>query len=259
MPSVNHIVIDAAKCVGCAKCVDDCPGAHLYIENGKAQARSSGCIECGHCFAICPMGAVDMSNYYTNSCGPVVSMTEFDPQKLLAAMRSRRSIRRFKPEAVSDGALDMILEAGRSAPTAKNAQDIAYTVLGSQQEAIERECVGIFRRAQKLASPVSDAVSKMEITDNFFFKGAPLVIVVSSRSEVDASLASSYMELMAESLGLGVLYSGFFIVCTKLSAKLRGMLRLPDGHKAITCLVVGHPDVEYQRTVPRKSLRKTVL
>ena len=244
MPSVNHIVIDAAKCVGCAKCVDDCPGAHLYIENGKAQARSSGCIECGHCFAICPMGAVDMSNYYTNSCGPVVSMTEFDPQKLLAAMRSRRSIR---------------LEAGRSAPTAKNAQDIAYTVLGSQQEAIERECVGIFRRAQKLASPVSDAVSKMEITDNFFFKGAPLVIVVSSRSEVDASLASSYMEIMAESLGLGVLYSGFFIVCTKLSAKLRGMLRLPDGHKAITCLVVGHPDVEYQRTVPRKPLRKTVL
>ena len=46
MPSVNHIVIDAAKCVGCAKCVDDCPGAHLYIENGKAQARSSGCIRC---------------------------------------------------------------------------------------------------------------------------------------------------------------------------------------------------------------------
>ena len=257
--TVKAVVIDREKCIGCGACAADCASNHIELVEGRAQTLPNRCIECGHCFAICPMGAVDMSNYYTNSCGPVVSMTEFEPQRLLDAMRSRRSIRRFKPEAVSGEALDMILEAGRSAPTAKNAQDIAYTVLGSQQEAIERECVGIFRRAQKLASPVSDAVSKMEITDNFFFKGAPLVIVVSSRSEVDASLASSYMEIMAESLGLGVLYSGFFIVCTKLSAKLRGMLRLPDGHKAITCLVVGHPDVEYQRTVPRKPLRKTVL
>jgi len=46
-------------------------------------------------------------------------------------------------------------------------------------------------------------------SDSFFFKGAPLVIIVSARNEVDAALASSYMEIMAESLGLGVLYSGF--------------------------------------------------
>ena len=259
MPSVNHIVIDAAKCVGCGRCVDDCPGAHLYIENGKANARPGGCIECGHCYAVCPQEAVELSNYYTTGCGPVVPMSEFEPQKLLAAMRSRRSIRRFTDEPVSGDALDMILEAGRSAPTAKNAQDIAYTVLGSQQEAIERECVGIFRRAQKLASPLSDAVRSTEVDDHFFFKGAPMVIVVSSSSDVDAALASSYMELMAESLGLGVLYCGYFIVCTRLSAKLRGMLSLPDGHKPVTCLVVGHPDVEYLRTVPRKPLRKTVL
>ena len=29
---------------------------------------------------------------------------------------------------------------------------------------------------------------------------------------------------MAESLGLGVLYSGFFVVCTKLSEKLRKLI-----------------------------------
>ena len=50
-------------------------------------------------------------------------------------------------------------------------------------------------------------------SDSFFFKGAPLVILVSARNEVDAALASSYTEIMAESLGLGVLYSGFFITC----------------------------------------------
>ena len=48
-----------------------------------------------------------------------------------------------------------------------------------------------------------------------------MVIVVSSKSNVNAGLASAYMEIMAESLGLGVLYSGFFVVCAKISGKLR--------------------------------------
>ena len=67
------------------------------------------------------------------------------------------------------------------------------------------------------------------------------------------------MELMAESLGLGVLYSGFFVACTRLSRKLRKMLDLPKGHKVITCMVIGYPAVKYQRIVPRKPLQSRTL
>ena len=259
MPPANHISIDSAKCVGCAECVRDCPMSHLYLENGKARAHDGACLECGHCFAVCPQGAVDMTNYNTSVCGPAVPMSEFDSNRLLEAMRSRRSVRRFTSEPVSERELDMILEAGRCCPTAKNTQNVAYTVLGSKQEAIERECVNLFRRASKLASAFSETIRNVEIGDDFFFKGAPLAIVVSSDSEIDAALASSYMELMAASLGLGAFYCGYFTACCRMSAKVRGMLALPEGHKAVTCLVVGHPAVEYKRTVPRKPLRKTVL
>ena len=86
-----------------------------------------------------------------------------------------------------------------------------------------------------------------------------MVIVVSARSSVDAALASSYMEIMAESLGLGVLYSGFFIACTRLSRELRTLLSLPKGQKAVTCMVIGYPAVKYQRIVPRKGLKARVL
>ena len=103
------------------------------------------------------------------------------------------------------------------------------------------------------------ALKQFEISDTFFFKGAPLVIVVSGRSSVDASLASAYMEIMAESLGLGVLYSGFFIMCTRISRKLRNLLKLPKGHKAITCMVIGYPAVKYQRIVPRRKLQARML
>ena len=86
-----------------------------------------------------------------------------------------------------------------------------------------------------------------------------MVIVVSSKSEVNAGLASSYMELMAESLGLGVLYSGFFVICAKLNSKIKGMLDLPKGDKAVTCMVIGYPNVTYQRIAPRRALKLKTL
>ena len=151
--------------------------------------------------------------------------------------------------------IDRILEAGRYCPTGSNAQNISYTILDSRQKDIEAECVDMFRKGQKVASPFADIIKNIRITDDFFFKGAPLVIVVSSKSDVNAGLASSYMELMAESQGLGVLYSGFFVICSRLSAKIKGMLELPKGDKVITCMVIGYPAVKYQRIAPRKEIR----
>ena len=101
--------------------------------------------------------------------------------------------------------------------------------------------------------------SKASVTDDFFFKGAPLVIVVSGGDDVNPALASSYMELMAESMGLGVLYSGFFRACADISEELRKLLDLPQGHKVVTCMVIGYPAVKYQRIVPRKDLKAKTL
>ena len=124
---------------------------------------------------------------------------------------------------------------------------------------LEKECVELFRKGQKVASPFANIVRNLQITDDFLFKGAPLVIVVSSKSEVNAGLASSYMELMAESLGLGVLYSGFFVICAKLNAKIKGLLALPKGDRVVSCMVIGYPNVKYQRIVPRRELKVKIL
>lgn len=255
MFSENTVSIDQNKCVGCALCVKDCPSGYLYIENEKAKTRERGCIECGHCYAICPQNAVSMNDYDLSGCGELTPMTELESGKLLQAMKSRRSVRRFKAAPVEREKIEKILEAGRYSPTGSNAQDVSYTVLGSRQAEMERECVRLFKNVQKLAAPFVSLVKNMDVGEDFFFKGAPLVIVVSSGSAVDGGLASSYMELVAESLGLGVLYSGFFVICTKISSKLRGMLSLPKGHKVVTCMVMGYPDVKYMRIAPRKPLQ----
>jgi nitroreductase/NAD-dependent dihydropyrimidine dehydrogenase PreA subunit len=251
---MNPIIIDNEKCIGCGLCVNDCPSSHLYLKNKKAKATETGCIECGHCFAICPMNAVRITGYDCTD-ESITSMTEFDSDKLLSAMKSRRTIRHFTTQSIEEEKLQKILEAGRYCPTGSNAQDVTFTILGSKQKEAEVLCVNLFRKSKKLGSPLIDFLKKIDISDDFFFKGAPVVIVLSSKSSINAGLASSYMELMAYNLGLGVLYSGFFVICTKLSRKLRKLLQLPKGHEVISCMVIGYPDVKYQRIPPRKDLQ----
>ena len=252
------IQIDETKCIGCGKCVKDCVAAALYLEAGKAKCRE-GCIECGHCFAVCPAGAVDMPGYDKTGCVKTTPMREIDSETLLQAIKSRRTVRQFQNIPVEKEKIDMILEAGRYAPTGANSQNVAFTILADRQDEIERQCVKIFRAGVQLGRTVSNVLKNADINDRFFFKGAPLVIVVSGRNEVNATLASAYMELTANSLGLGVLYSGFFCACTRLDPRIRAKLRLPKGHKAVTCMIIGYPEVEYQRIPPRKPLKLTVL
>ncbi|MBQ6380611.1 MAG: nitroreductase family protein [Clostridia bacterium] len=248
---MDKIIIDKEKCIGCGRCVKDCVDAALYLEGGKAKRRKS-CIECGHCFAICPVGAVDMPGYDTRDCGEVVPLSEIDSARFLQGIKSRRSMRQFKKRPVEPAKIKMILEAGQYAPTAKNAQNVAFTVLTSRRAEIERACVKFFRAGVNAGSKVIPSLRDSKIDDNFFFKGAPLVIVVSGYDSVDPSLASAYMELMANSLGLGVLYSGFFRACTILNPRIKARLKLPFGHKVVTCMIFGYPAVEYKRIAPRK-------
>lgn len=251
---MNPIEIDDEKCVVCLSCVNDCPNSYLYLEDDSIKTQDSGCMECGHCYAICPVNAIKMINYDIDD-EAVVSMTEINSDTLLKAIKSRRTIRRFKSQPIEDEKINNILEAGRYSPTGGNSQNVSFTILGSKQDLAEEICVNIFRKGKTIGSPLIKYLKRIDITDDFFFKGAPLVIVVAGKSNVDAGLSSAYMELMANSLGLGVLYSGFFVICTKLSRKLKNMLELEKGYDVVSCMVIGYPDVKYRRIAPRKELR----
>ena len=256
---MKPIIIDKDKCIGCGKCINDCVSEKLKLVDGKAQFMYERCIQCGHCFAICPTDAVSMRDFPDAEGEAIVDMTEFDPEKLLQAMKSRRTIRKFKNKAIDSADIDKIIEAGRYCPTGTNAQDFAFTVITDSIPAIEKECVKFFRWGQKAVTPFSSYIKNSTIDDNFFFKKAPLVIVVSGKGNTSACLASSYMELMAESLGLGVLYSGFFVAAAKLNPKIGSMLKLEKGYKPVTTLVIGYPDVKYERIPPRNKAKVNYL
>ena len=41
--------------------------------------------------------------------------------------------------------------------------------------------------------------------------------------------------------------------------ELQALLNLPEGHKVVTCMVIGYPSVKYRRIVPRKELKAKTL
>lgn len=87
--------------------------------------------------------------------------------------------------------------------------------------------------------------------DRLFFN-APAVIFVTSPSQINGGLASSNMELMTDALGLGTFFSGFIQIASKDNKDILDLLGINDGNQIVSCLVIGYPNVKYQRTVPRK-------
>ena len=90
--------------------------------------------------------------------------------------------------------------------------------------------------------------------EDIIFRNAPHMIVVSSHihapcANVDPIIALSYLELYAQSLGLGTCWCGFAQACFKLLPRLASMVQIPDGYKPVYVMLLGKPAVKYQRTI----------
>ena len=251
---IHDIVIDRDKCIGCGACVRDCVSQVLTLEKGKAVYLGPECIVCGHCEAICPQGAVMLTGFEDRSV-EYAEQTRLDPELLLDAIRTRRSIRVFEDKSVPDILTDRIIEAGRLAPSACNDQDTGFVILGSKQDELEDMAAVYLKKLARTAGLFVPILrNKNAIGDNFFFKKAPLAIAVTG-SKINASLAAENMAFMAEAQGLGVLFSGFFTVCANRCGAIRKVMGLGKKDKVVTTLVIGYPAVRYRRTARREKAK----
>lgn len=248
------ITIEADKCIGCSLCAKDCPAGNIRVTDGKAAVKGQNCIKCAHCAAICPNNAIEISGFDEEPVA-FAEQTRLNPETLRDALRSRRSIRQFLARQIPDEVIGSIIEAGRQTPTGSNAQNTTYVVLQNEKDSAEEIAVRLFKKLLPFARFVYPAAADIIIDKDFFFKKAPVAVVVVSPDQISASLAASNMALMAEAHGLGVLYSGFFTIAVNNSGKLRKKLGLMRRQKAVTTLVLGYPAVRYKRTAVKEAAR----
>lgn len=162
------------------------------------------------------------------------------------AIRERRSIRRFKPDQITDKELQAVLEAGTWAPTGKGLQD-PWIVAVQKPELLER------------ISRMNARIWGKEDIDPFY--GAPTyVLVFASRPEVwangicDGSLVLGNMMLAAHAIGLGSCWINREreMFDTAEGEALLDELGLPRGLMGVGALALGYPASFPSRVLPRK-------
>ncbi|MCL2807944.1 MAG: nitroreductase family protein [Coriobacteriia bacterium] len=245
-----HISVDLEKCIGCGLCVADCPYDCIVLSKEGAKLLTQDCVKCGHCVAICPKNAISIADYPN----PPVDIPKVAPvcaDDFYVHAKSRRSIRQFKKREVPQEIIDRLIEVGRYTPTKFNAQDVSYVVLRKQKDECERIAVRFFRLLRPFAGLYYKVFKTAKIDDTFFFKGAPLVIVVRAGNRIDGAIAASALEIAARTHGLGVMFSSSFSFVAQMLPSLRRILGINRKNKLVITLVIGYPQVTYRRSAQR--------
>ena len=150
-------------------------------------------------------------------------------------LKTRRSIRKYKPEQVSDAQLDVVLEAGLYAPTAKNNQKPVMVAVRDKE-------------TRDLLSKLHAAVMGVSM-DPFY--GAPCVIVVLADPAFptwidDGSLVLGNLLNAAHALGLGSCWINRARECfdTPEGKELLKKWGLPESYRGVGNCILGYPDEE---------------
>lgn len=190
-----------------------------------------------------------------------------DYESLLELVKTRRSIRAFTDEPVSDEMVQKVIEAARWAPSGANSQPWEFIVIRDQatkdtmatwaRQMQEMVHEAELTRPEELrwasaARPVSDPVFKtspvliLVVGDPRVSKSFPLLTYAERQDEnLISGLASAflYMTLAASSLGLGSHWASQ-VAFTFPSAMIRDLLGIPAGYCIYDMLGLGHAAME---------------
>lgn len=154
------------------------------------------------------------------------------------AILDRRSIRKYKPEAVEPAQIEALLRAAMHAPSAHNRQLWHFIVCTDRQELAE------FDRMHPYAS---------------MLKQAPVCIVVcadlslesgESFYQQDCAAATENILICAQDMGLGACWMGVAPDKTRME-DFKSYLKLPAQVEVFSLIAVGWPDEKKKRAEDR--------
>ncbi len=169
---------------------------------------------------------------------------------VLDIIKKRQSVRKYLDKPVEDDKLELILEAARLAPSSSNSQPWHFIAV----------------KDKGLKTKLMHAVPLGVAAINKFIDEAPIIIVgcvtpgffqkVSSlfgreNHIVDVSIAMEHMVLVAEELGLGTCWIGWFD-----EGKVKRLLNVPRAAKVVAMLTLGYPAEGGGHATTRKALEE---
>jgi nitroreductase len=186
------------------------------------------------------------------------------------AMFSQRSIRRFRPDPIPVGDLELLLEAAAKAPNGGNRQPGRFLVLTDPQ--VIREFGTLYREAwwakrrdekrpwtSRAEIPTEDrgSVAAARLADEI--KDAPCIVLALTTGKGQASsIIPSVQNLMlaARALGIGSVPTTLH---EQVLDRLYSLLRIPAEMEFHLCIPLGYPQGNFGPTQRRPTVETTYL
>ena len=163
--------------------------------------------------------------------------------EVLKAMKTRRSIRKYKPEQITDEQLDAILEAGTYAATGMGKQSPVIVVV----------------QKPELIAKLSKMNAAVMGSSNDPFYGAPTILIVLADPEIgtyheDGSLVMGNLMLAAHTEGIGScwIHRAKEEFESEEGKQILSDLGVTGEYEGIGHCVLGYPDEETAEAKPRK-------
>ena len=108
---MSFLQVNETLCRKDGACAAACPINLLQVERGKTLPTSipgadTMCLQCGHCVAACPHGALSLSTIKVEDCAPIRRDLQVSQAQTAQLIKSRRSVRHFKPDPVKVGQIE---------------------------------------------------------------------------------------------------------------------------------------------------------
>jgi len=142
------------------------------------------------------------------------------------AIRKRYSCRAYETRPVEQEKLDVIFEAARLAPSARNTQDWRFVVV---TQAATRQALAAAANNQKSLEQAAVVIAACSISDRVMTCGQPI-------AAIDVSIALEHIALQATELGLATCWIGSFY-----PEKVRAVLGIPDDVAVVELMTLGYP------------------
>ena len=154
----------------------------------------------------------------------------------------RRSIRKFKADAVDHELLKQIVETASYAPSWKHTQITRYIVVeGALKDKIATEGTTIYPENGTIIqnAPALVAVTVIKNRSGYERDGSFSTDRGDGWQMYDAGVASQTFCLAAHEAGLGTVIMGLFDRST-----VESLLQLPEDRELVALIPIGYPDIE---------------
>jgi len=147
---------------------------------------------------------------------------------MLEIINSRRSVRQWKNEQVSEEHIQKILEAAMNAPSAGNEQPWYFIVVKDKDLLVKASSINLY---------------------GSFVKNAPVAILICADLRLerfkgywvqDCSAAAQNLLLAAHSLGLGAVWTSIYPIEDRIKG-CRQLFNLPEEIIPLTLIPIGYP------------------